>query len=236
MADEVARRLKELHDQLVAGQPAGEHNAATCAQCATQEGVPVGKTYTEDELRAQVDVAVSQAVGDLRTQLADLQASQEAAAIEERIRTAVEAATGPLQTQVTELQSQLDAAKLETAAAVTRAETAEAAVAEAARATEVASRRDARLAKVKEAAPGFDQAYLDANAQRWAEMAEEDFAERLVEYAAISGATPSDDGPPTTSALQATTGDQGAAGRQQPKSPRTELAKLRRQGIDVRTI
>lgn len=197
----------------------------------------MGKTYTEEELRAQVDVAVNQAVGDLRTQLADLQASQEAAAIDERIRTAVEAATGPLQTQVAELQTQLDAAVLERAAAVTRAEAAEAAVSERDRAAEVASRREDRLAKVKDAAPSFDEAYLAANAQRWAEMAEEDFAERLLEYAALSGGkVEDDDGPPKTSALQATTGDKGGTGRQAPKSAVSSLAALRRQGIDVRTV
>lgn len=196
----------------------------------------MGKTYTEEELRAQVDVAVGQAVGDLRTQLADLQASQEAAAIEDRIRAAVEAAAAPLQAQVTELQSKLDAAVLEAATAVTRAEAAEAAVAEAARATEVASRRDARLALVKDAAPGFDEAYLAENAQRWAEMAEEDFAERLLEYAAISGGKVDDGGPPSTSALQATTGDSGGPGRPAPKSAMANLAALRRQGIDVRTV
>lgn len=235
MADEVARRIKELHDELVAGQPAGEHDATTCAQCATQEGVPVGKTYTEEELRAQLDVAVNQAVGDLRTQLADLQASQEAAAIEERVRTAVEAAASPLQAQVTELQTKLDAAVLETAAEKARADQLEAAVAEAARTAEVAARRDARLDQVKVAAPRFSQEYLAENAQRWAEMADEEFAERLVEYAALSGGKV-DDGPPTTSALQATTGDSGGTGRQAPKSAVASLAALRRQGIDVRTV
>src|SRR4051794_9110065 len=128
MADEVARRLKELHDQLLVGQPAGEHDAAACVQCTPiQEGVSVGKTYTEEELRAQVDLAVSQAVGDLRTQLDDLRASQEAAAIDERVSGAVATATAPLQAQVTDLQSKLDAAVLETAAEKARADQLEAA-------------------------------------------------------------------------------------------------------------
>lgn len=238
MADEVARRLAELHAELVADLPEGEHDKSACAQCATQEGVPVGKTYTEDELTAHVDAAVSRAVGDLRTQLADLQASQEAAAIEERVRTAVEAATQPLQAQVTELQGKLDAAELEKTAEKARADTAEAAIAEAQRSAEIATRTDARIAKVKEAVgERFGEDYLKENATRWAEMTEEAFEAQVKEYAALIGKGEEEgDDVPTTSALQATTTDTGAGGRQAPPSPVKALMALGRQGIDVRQL
>lgn len=239
MADEVARRLKELHDQLLIGQPAGGHDAAACAQCTPNQEVPVGgRTYTEEELRAQVDVAVNAAVGDLRTQLDALSASQEAAAIEERIRTAVAEATAPLTAQVTELQNSLDTAVLEAAAATTRAETAETAITAAATAAEVAARSEARLELVKAAAPGFSEEFLAANAERWAAMGDEEFAARIEEYKALSPAAgaPAGGGIPTTSALQATTGDVGAGGRKPATSAVSGLAALRRQGVDVRTI
>lgn len=197
-----------------------------------------GRTYTDEELRAQVDTAVNSAVGTLRTELANLQASQEAAAIEERITTAVEAATAPLTAKVTELQSTLDAAVLETATERARAEALETAAAEATVAAEIASRRDARLALVKAAAPGFKEDYLTANTDRWAAMDEAEFAARLEEYAALSPlkAEGEGNGIPSTSALQATTGDVLASGRPEPKSPVSALAALRRQGVDVRTI
>jgi hypothetical protein len=237
MADEVTRRLKALHDQLVADAP-DKHDAASCAHCTPtpQEGASVTlKTYTEDEVRGQVAAAVDQAVGDLRTQLADLRSSQEQAAIEARIAEAVAEAVTPLSAQVTDLQTQLDAATLEAANEKARADGLQAAVEKAATDAEIASRKDDRLAKVKEAAPGFKEEYLTANAERWAAMEEAEFASRLEEYRAASTGVPAGDALPTTSALQATTGDQGRAGAG-PKSAVHALGQMRRNGVDVRTI
>lgn len=195
------------------------------------------RTYSEDEVRAQVSAAVDQAVGDLRTQLADLRSSQEQAAVEARITEAVAEAVTPLTAQVTDLQTQLDAATLEAAAQTTRADGLQAAVEQAATDAVIASRRDERLAQVKEAAPGFKEEYLTANADRWAAMEEPEFASRLEEYRAASTGVPAGDTIPTTSALQASTFDKGretAAGG--PKSAVHALGQLRRSGVDVRTI
>lgn len=196
-----------------------------------------GRTFSEDEVRAQVTVAVDQAVGDLRTQLADLRSSQEQAAIETRIAEAVAEAVGPLTAQVAELQTQLDTATLEAAGEKARADSLQAAVEKAATDAEIASRKDDRLAKVKEAAPGFKDEYLTANADRWAAMEDAEFATRLDEYRAASNGAPAGDALPTTSALQATTGDQGRTGAATgSKSAVHALGQLRRNGVDVRTI
>lgn len=195
------------------------------------------RTYSEDEVRAQVSAAVDQAVGDLRTQLADLRSSQEQAAIETRISEAVAEAVGPLTAQVTDLQTQLDAATLEAASEKARADGLQADVEKAATDAEIAARRDTRLDQVKEAAPGFKEDYLTANADRWAAMDEAEFASRLEEYKAASTGAPAGDKLPTTSALQASTADKGretaTAG---PKTAVHALGQLRRSGVDVRTI
>lgn len=245
MADEVALRLRALHDQLVEAISEGSgHDVSACAQCTPipQEGASVTTTYTEDEVTTRVSRAVDDAVGEMRTQLADLRASQEAAQIEERVATAVEAAAAPLRTQVSELQTQLDAAVLEAAAATARVGELETAAAEAVRLGEIASRRDARLAAVREAAPGFDEAYLTANADRWAGMEDAEFATYIAETRVVyeaakaTAGTPAPKGLPTTSALQATTMDKGAGGGAPKQSAVSALATLRRSGVDVRTF
>lgn len=195
------------------------------------------RTYSEDEVRAQVSAAVDAAVGDLRTQLADLRSSQEQAAVEARVTAAVAEAVAPLASQVTDLQTQLDGATLEAANEKARADGLQAEVEQAATDAVIASRRDARLDQVKEAAPGFKEDYLAANADRWAAMDDAEFASRLEEYKAASTGAPAGDKLPTTSALQATTFDKGreaAAGG--PKSAVHALGQLRRSGVDVRTI
>lgn len=238
MADEVASRLKALHDQLVADAP-DRHDAASCAHCTPtlQEGASVTgtRTYTEEDLKAHVSAAVDQAVGDLRTQLTELRSSQEQAAIDQRIADAVAEALAPVTAQVTELQTKLDATTLEAAAEKARADELQAAVEKATTDAEIASRRDARLELVKAAAPGFKEEYLTANADRWAAMDEAEFAARIEEYKAASTGTPAGDALPTTSALQATTGDQGRTNGA-PKSAVHALGQLRRSGVDVRTI
>lgn len=199
-------------------------------------------TPNTDEAQAAIAAAVEAAAAPLRAELATLRASQEAAAIEERIAAAVSEATEPLATQVATLQADLDAATLAVAAEKTRADAAEAATAEAARLAEVASRRDERLAAVKAAAPGFDEAYLAANTDRWAGMDDAEFASRIEEYEAASvGAsapTARNNGPlPTTTALTAAVIDRGAVRTGTgPSSALKELSALQRQGFDARRI
>lgn len=245
MADDVHGKLRALHDQLLADQPAGTaHDTAACAFCPSPEpkGAPVsvtatGKVYNEVELQA----AITAALGDLRTELDALRQSQEAAAVEERVRTAVAEAVAPLQATLSEAQAALETAKIEAANEKARAEGLEAASAEAARVAEIAGRRDARIAKVKEVA-NFDDAFIEANGDRWAEMEEAAFDERVAEWAALSK-KPASAGPPTTTALTAAVADTGrppaSAGGPggRTRSPNLKaLGELRRSGVDVRHI
>lgn len=196
-------------------------------------------TEITDDTKAQIAAAVEAASAPLRAELAALQASQEAAAIEERITAAVSEATEPLSVQVATLQAELDAATLAAAAEKERADAAEADKAETARLAEVASRRDGRLEAVKAAAPGFDEEYLSKNADRWAAMDDTEFAARIEEYeAASAGASPLSNGPlPTTTALTAAVIDRGAAATgTKPSSALRELSALQRQGFDARRI
>lgn len=188
------------------------------------------KTYTEDELRAAVEAAI----GDLRTQLDALRASQEASDIETRIATAVSEATTPLTDQVTDLQTKLDAAVLDAQNEKARADGLESEKVAAAEAATLAARKDERLAKVKEVA-NFPQAYLDTNAERFAAMSDEDFEARLEEYRQIaSKATGTEGGLPKVTALKAA--NEGGAGGKTTTSAVHDLFAMRRAGIDPRTL
>jgi DNA polymerase III delta prime subunit len=186
------------------------------------------KTYTEDELRAAVEAAV----GDLRGQIDSLRASQEASEIEARIATAVGEATEPLSAQVTELQTKLDASVIEAQNEKARADGLEAEKVAAAEAATLAARKDERVAKVAEVA-NFPKEYLDANAERFAAMSDEDFEARLDEYRQIAVKGTGTDGLPAKTALKATT-DSGAGPK--PDSAVRDLFAMRRAGIDPRTL
>lgn len=234
--------LRVLHDQLLANKPAaGTHDAASCAFCTPSQPSPGGAVVTAPNLtQADLDAAVEAAVASLRKEVTELRASQEAEAIAASTAAAVATATEPLAAQVTQLQTDLDAAKLEAVAEKARADTSEAAQAEAVRAGEVAARRDERLKAVAAAAPGFDEAYLAANADRWAEMADDEFATRIEDYAAATKAIPTTgNGPlPTATALTAAASDAGVPrGARTGSSALRELSVLQRtQGFDARRI
>ncbi len=195
-------------------------------------------TDIKDDTKAEIAAAVEAASAPLRAELATLRASQEAAAIEERISAAVSEATEPLSVQVATLQAELDAATLAAAAEKERADAAEAAKAETARLAEVASRRDERLEAVKAAAPGFGDEYLAKNADRWAAMDDTEFAARIEEYQAASAGGPgTSNGPlPTATALTAAVVDRGIGNGTKPSSALRELSALQRQGFDARRI
>lgn len=188
------------------------------------------KTYTEDELRAAVEAAI----GELRGELDTLRASQEASEIESRIQAAVATATEPLTAQVTELQSKLDAAVIEAQNEKARADGLEAEKVAAAEAATLAARKGERLDKVKEVA-NFPQEYLDANAERFAAMSDEDFEARLEEYRQIAvKATGTEGGLPAKTALHAAAENGTGGGGSQ--SAVRDLFAMRRAGIDPRTL
>lgn len=183
--------LKELHDELLASAPTGvEHDAATCPLCAMQEEepieTPVGgenglSTFTQDEL----DAAIAAAVKPLDDKLKEMATSQEQAAIEERI--AKEKAE--LETRIADIQSQLDSAVLEASEAKKTHDemvaflTSE--VTKQEEAVELAKRKDERLTVVREVA-SFPDEYVDANADRWAALSDEDFEALTSDWKAIA--------------------------------------------------
>lgn len=175
------------------------------------------QTYTEAELKAAVDRAVAEATSELQ-QKAQLEA-------------AVSAAKAEAEEQVKDLQAKLDAAVLEATSEREKRESIEKAQKEAeekaAREAEIAARRDERLAQIREVA-NFPEEYLTANSDRFAGMADEDFAKALDDWRAIAART---DAPPAKTALK--------AGREEaPKngSALHEVLSLRGQGIDPRKL
>jgi hypothetical protein len=173
--------LKEQHDNLLANQPDGaNHDTENCPWCNPDlnnpEGGDMSKTYTEDELRE----AVLAEVGPIKAELDALRAD----AAEGEVAARIEAMKAEFEEKITELQTNLDNAELAKAAAETARDEIVAwlqAEADAAtEAAEIAARRDARLAAVKEAAPQFKDDYIAERAERWTQMDDEAF-EALVE-------------------------------------------------------
>lgn len=138
-------------------------------------------TYTAEDLQA----AVASATAELNTRIA----AMETAATESAIDARIAAVQAEADAQIADVRSQLDTAVLEAGQArgefdAFRAGLAEIAEAEAAKAV-IEARTEDRLAKVKEVA-SFPDEYLSSNALRFAAMSDEDFAERLAEWASLS--------------------------------------------------
>jgi len=190
---DVDAAAKQLHDELLQQMPEGAaHDAAVCPLCkeidggdvALEGGVQVS-TFSKEELEA----AVAEAVEPLNAKITELSATHEQAEIEAKI----EEAKTPLQDEITELQAKLDAQVLETEAAKTEhtelvslLETSEA---DRVAAEELASRRDERVALVKEVA-SFPEEHITANADRWASMDQAMFEAALEDWKLIGAKAP----------------------------------------------
>lgn len=227
--------LESLHDLLMGCMPEGaKHDSANCPLCSgdhqeasdtsTREGGAVSdKTYTEDEYNS-----VLAKVSDLEAKVADLTAAAGASETDAKVA----AATADLERQCADVQSKLDAAVLEAEAAKTsrdemvswfedlcRAET---------EAAELAARREARVAKVAEVA-AFPEDYLNANADRFAAMGEDEFEAALQDWKTIA---PKRSGQiPAVTAMTAALAD-----NRQSQDVLSEICGLRFQGVDTRTI
>jgi multidrug resistance efflux pump len=117
----------------------------------------------------------------------------ETAATESETAARIDAFKADAEAQIAEVRAQLDTAVLEAQQAKSeldtfKAELAALAEAEAAQAA-IEARRDERLARVKEVA-SFPEEYLTLNADRFAAMSDEDFEEKVAEWAMISSKTP----------------------------------------------
>ena len=224
----VVNRKQELHDQLLAQKPeTAEHDSAACELCtSSNKETPQVQTFSAEELQAAIDAATA----ELQSQLAAI----ESAAQESEIEARVAAATAEAAAEVEALRAQLDVAVLERQAAIDELSTfkAELEALEAAEeeAKTVAARREERLAQVKEVA-SFTDEYLEANADRFAAMSDEDFEARLAEYAAIS--KPSG-GIPKTTAL--TSAREVASDNNNSRSIVGDFMRGTLTGIDPRTL
>lgn len=205
---------KRMHDLLLSIKPlASHHEASLCAVCEVavdgaasradntdpQGGDMSNKTYTEDELQAEI--------AGLRNELDEIKASQEQAAIEARITELTESH----EAQVAELQAQLDTA---TAAAEATKQQYEELVAFLDQEAAAAAAEEALKARREEiktlVSDYFNEEHIEANLDRWASL-DVDVLDALVEdwkAAAAAAAKPAVDeeegGPDlTSSAMQA---------------------------------
>lgn len=230
---ETTMELKELHDELLARKPSGAaHDTENCPMCADQSdgtsspatGGDMSKTFTQDEL----DAAVAEAVKGIQAELETIKAQATQSEVEARLAEAEDS--------VKELQSQLDAAVLETQAAKQEKEEllswleSEKQAAEAA--AELAARRDERLAKVAEVA-SFPEEYMQANADRWAGMPDDDFEAAINDWKTIGAKKESGDSttpPPRQTAMVASRDDSGDV------SVLKDVLNLRFTGVDPRRV
>lgn len=232
--------LKTQHDELLRQMPEGaNHVAEECPLCkgsigdttsASEGGVM--STFTEEELAAKV----AEAVAPLQAKITELSASHEQAEVEAKIAEAIT----PLNEQIVELQSKLDAQVLETEAAKTElAEMVgflETAKADEEAAKELASKREERIALVKEVA-SFPEDHITANADRWASMDEEAFKASLDEWKLISAAKGGSEGTTVTTQVPAETAMSGAAaGGSDQKTNLREVMEMSIRGIDPRRV
>ena len=139
-----------------------------------------GKTYSEDELKA----AIEEATAPLAALVVQLQAAAQESEVEGRI-VAVKAEADA---EIEELRAQLDAAVLVREAAANELAEFKSGLEELAAAAEQAalleSRREGRLARVREVA-SFSDDYIEANADRWVALNDEDFEARCAEWASL---------------------------------------------------
>jgi hypothetical protein len=239
----ISMSLQEMHDQLVTQRPEGASCPEDCPFCAGtyKEESHMGgnnvsdKTYSEDEVKAQVAAAVAEAVAPLQSELDKFRLGEETAAVEARI-TELRA---ELEAQVADLTSKLDAAVIEAQTAKQERDDIEAWLkAEDERVrqeTEAASRRDTRIAQVAEVVT-FPGEYVQERADKWASLSEEEFETLLADYKALAekaGAPGTESPLPTATAMQAA---REPSGTTKLGSAALELIRGRNVGLDPRTI
>lgn len=230
--------LKVLHDQLLAKKPDGaDHDPAACPLCAYSEDTGGGDgrpdvSAAADE--ATIKAAVDEATKPLLARIAELEKSAETSEQE----AAVAAVRAEYEGKLSDLQAQLDGKVLE---AQTEKERADLLVAwlegekEAQeQAAELASRKDERLAKIKEVA-SFPDEYLSEHAERFAAMSDDDFATTLESWKAIGAKKDGEAGDriPSGTALHAARDSEPARGG----SALKEVIGLRRNGrVDLSSL
>lgn len=233
----VTNELKVLHDQLLAAKPdEATHDEATCPLCAlgddathdTNSGGSMPESFTQADLEA----AVAAATSDLQKRLEELGAQVR----DTEVGQAVAEAVAGKETEVSELQNKLDAAEAARTAAENKLTETEQywteAIAAAEEQTQVAARRDERVAEAKKAGVLAD-AYVDEHADRFAAMSDDEFKSRLDEWRAIAAAA----GGTKTGEIPAKTALNAArATEEQPTSALSYIADLRRDRVDPKSL
>jgi golgin subfamily B member 1 len=232
--------LRSFHDQLLAMKPEDAvHIASECPVCSDEDvevasSTPNGGPSVTDTktYEAEYNEAIAK-VEALETKVAELSAAAEASTIDAKVAEVKAEA----EAQVAEIQSKLDAAVLEAETAKSAHESLVAFLDETAKAeaeaAEFASRKDERIAAVKEAAPLLPDEYITENADRFANMDEEAFTASLEGFRAIAAKAPA--APSEIPATTAMTAARSNDGESAPNVLRDVLS-LRSMGVDTRTI
>lgn len=193
---------KELHDALLDRVASGTdtHDSKTCGICQAELRGPVTAAadddpggnrmsqYTQEQVDGFVADAVAKAVGPLQTQLDELTGSANL----QRLADAIAEQVSPVQARVTELEDELANEKLRADEAERQlAELSDLLVAADAKRKEdeeAEARKETRLKAVRDAIPTVKDEWLNEQADRVSRMSDEEFTERLAEWASIAGA------------------------------------------------
>lgn len=199
---------KEEHDRLLSEKPehisddefaeiVAEHQASPCPFCnntiqptdLTHEGSDDVKEFTQEEVDAAVKAAVATATAPLQEELDAVKASAASQEAEDAVQSAVEAVRTELTAQIETLTADLETAKVEAAAKAAELADLTSLLEAEQELQEVTAWMEAvkaeRLEKIK-ATVAFDDEFIAANVDRWLQDSEDQFAERLAEWASIS--------------------------------------------------
>lgn len=189
------------------------------------------ETFTQDDL----DAAVAAAGAELHKRLAELEAQVQ----ETEVGKAISDAVAGKDAEIAELQSKLDSAEAARTAAESKLVETEQfwtdAIAEHEVAAALAARREARVAQAREAGV-FGDDYIVSNADRFAAYSDEEWDERLKEWALIATKTgkvsAGSSAGPVNTALVASRSDASSAS----PSSLSLLTELRANRVDPRAL
>jgi len=253
-----------MHDLLLENQPEGaRHDSSICPVCAdkaqadpssriphggnagpdvseanentpsTEGGIPdpMSDTISKETHDALLAKAVTDATADAASKIDELTKANEKLTAD---NAALSSAKTTLESDNAELNKKLDAAEVEKNAAVEKASKAEQELeqtkADAAKA-DVASTRSTQVRNLKL----FTDEQISERADRWAELSDEDWTDRLAEWAALKPSEAGETAPSdaasalsgTTESLTTTDGTQDtAAGKGDDKPPAARRAVL----------
>lgn len=183
----------------------------------------------------QLDAAVAAAVAPLKEQIS----SFEAKASTEEVEAKIAEIKAEAEAKIAELQAQLDSAVLEASEAKKTVEDVttylEAVKSEEDAAAELASRKESRLALVRDAA-NFPDEYIEANAERWASLDDSQFESLVNDWRAIAKKDETQSSAPETEKLLASTAMRAAREESGTKSAVSTLFEFAANGADLRKV